>query len=204
MKVLFQGDSITDAGRDYADPHHLGDGYPKYAAEAIRERFPDETFEFINLGISGNRTWDLLGRWQTDCIDLQPDLLSIMIGINDTWRAFDSGNPTSAEQYEANYRRLLEDVRAHTKAKILMLEPYLLHDTPDKDRWRADLDAKIDAARRLAREFADAYVPLDGLFASACVGHQPTHWSPDGVHPNENGAEFIGRYYADAAAGLIK
>lgn len=60
MKVLFQGDSITDAGRDYADPHHLGDGYPKYAAEAIRERFPDETFEFINLGISGNRTTDLL------------------------------------------------------------------------------------------------------------------------------------------------
>lgn len=203
MRILFQGDSITDNG-NRGDMYDMGSGYPKYASALLRERFPDIEFTFMNKGISGNRTWDLLERWQTDCIDLQPDLLSVMIGINDTWRAFDSGNPTTAEQYEANYRRLLEDVRAHTKAKILMLEPYLLHDTPDKDRWRADLDAKIDAARRLAREFADAYVPLDGLFASACVGYQPTHWSPDGVHPNENGAEFIGRYYTDAAAGLIK
>lgn len=107
MKVLFQGDSITDAGRDYADPHHLGDGYPKYAAEAIRERFPDETFEFINLGISGNRTTDLLERWQKDCIAVQPDVLSILIGINDTWRRYDSNLPMTVEEYEANYRRLV-------------------------------------------------------------------------------------------------
>ena len=101
MKVLFQGDSITDAGRDYADPHHLGDGYPKYAAEAIRDRFPDETFEFINLGISGNRTTDLLERWQKDCIAVQPDVLSILIGINDTWRRYDSNLPMTVEEYEA-------------------------------------------------------------------------------------------------------
>lgn len=159
--------------------------------------------EFINLGVSGNRTWDLLDRWQADCIDVQPDVVSILIGINDTWRAFDSNLPTTAAEYEANYRRLLEDVKQHTKAKILMLEPFLLHNAPDKDGWREDLNAKIMAARRLAREYADAFVPLDGLFAAASVREAPAYWAADGVHPTEAGARLIGEYYAGAFASLF-
>ena len=85
MKILFQGDSITDAGRDRSDYHDLGEGYPKYAAEAIVSKYPDEDFEFINLGISGNQTADLVDRLQSDFIDIQPDFVSILIGINDTW-----------------------------------------------------------------------------------------------------------------------
>lgn len=203
MKILFQGDSITDAGRSREDCHDLGGGYPKYAAENIRGRFPDMDLEFINLGVSGNRTWDLLDRWQADCIDVQPDVVSILIGINDTWRAFDSNLPTTAAEYEANYRRLLEDVKQHTKAKILMLEPFLLHNAPDKDGWREDLNAKIMAARRLAREYADAFVPLDGLFAAASVREAPSYWAADGVHPTEAGARLIGEYYAGAFASLF-
>ena len=203
MKILFQGDSITDAGRSREDCHDLGGGYPKYAAENIRSRFPDMELEFINLGVSGNRTWDLLDRWQADCIDVQPDVVSILIGINDTWRAFDSNLPTTAAEYEANYRRLLEDVKQHTKAKILMLEPFLLHNAPDKDGWREDLNAKIMAARRLAREYADAFVPLDGLFAAASVREAPAYWAADGVHPTEAGARLIGEYYAGAFASLF-
>lgn len=133
---LFQGDSITDAGRDYSDYHELGQGYPKYAAELIRDRFDDPkngTIEFINLGISGHRTRDLRARWQKDCIDLQPDIVSIMIGINDTWRAFDSNDPTPVEEFEDNYRYLLSEIKAHTNAKILLLEPYVLPDVPAKD-----------------------------------------------------------------------
>lgn len=203
MKILFQGDSITDAGRSREDCHDLGGGYPKYAAENIRGRFPDMDLEFINLGVSGNRTWDLLDRWQADCIDVQPDVVSILIGINDTWRAFGSNLPTTAAEYEANYRRLLEDVKQHTKAKILMLEPFLLHNAPDKDGWREDLNAKIMAARRLAREYADAFVPLDGLFAAASVREAPSYWAADGVHPTEAGARLIGEYYAGAFASLF-
>lgn len=207
MRILFQGDSITDAGRDYSDYHELGQGYPKYAAELIRDRFDDPkngTIEFINLGISGNRTRDLRGRWQKDCIDLQPDIVSIMIGINDTWRAFDSNDPTPVEAFEDNYRYLLSEIKAHTNAKILLLEPYVLPDVPAKDAWRADLDPKIQAVRRLAREFADAYIPTDGLLAAACVQQEPSHWSGDGVHPNENGSRFIAAYYANAVAALIE
>lgn len=203
MRILFQGDSITDAGRDKSDPHHLGGGYPKFAAELIRGRFPGKDFEFLNLGISGDRSRDLLARWQADCIDWQPDVVSILIGINDTWRAFDSNSPTSAQAYEDNVRRLLEDIKAHTKAKILMMEPFLLQNSPDKDAWREDLNPKIMAARRLAREYADAYLPLDGLFATASVRQEPAYWAGDGVHPSEAGARFIAEYYAGAIAPLL-
>ena len=203
MHILFQGDSITDAGRDRSDPHLLGNGYPKYAAELLHERFPDKELEFLNFGISGNRTWDLLDRWQTDCLDWKPDILSIMIGINDTWRAFDQNSLTTTEQYENNYRRLLREVREQTDAKILLLEPYLLPVDGNKAGWRSDLNPKIDAARGLAREFADVYIPLDGLFAAACIDQEPAHWSSDGVHPNENGARFIAALYANAIAAYM-
>ena len=136
MRVLFQGDSVTDAGRIRENPADLGQGYPQYAAGLLQKRYPEISWEFINRGIGGNRTGDLLARWRTDCIDLQPDLVSILIGINDTWRTFDQNDPTSVERFEENYRRLLEDVQAHTHAKILMLEPFVLRDTLDKDAWR--------------------------------------------------------------------
>ena len=203
MRVLFQGDSVTDAGRARENPANLGNGYPRYAAALLRERFPEREWEFLNLGISGNRTGDLLARWKEDCIDIQPDFLSILIGINDTWRAFDSNNPTTAEQFEDNYRRLLEDVKNHTHAKILLMEPFVLRDTPAKDAWRADLDPKIQVVRRLAWEYADGYVPLDGLFAAACMEQGPLYWTADGVHPVEAGAKRIAAAYVEAAARLL-
>lgn len=203
MRILFQGDSITDAGRDRQDPRRLGNGYPHYAAQLLATRFPDSDLEFLNLGISGNRSVDLVERWQEDCIDRKPDVVSIMIGINDTWRAFDQNDPTTAEQFEQNYRTILTAVREHTCARILILEPYLLRNEPGKDAWRADLNPKIDVTRRLALEFADAYIPTDGLLAAASVEQSPTHWSEDGVHPNEQGARLIAAYYAEAIAPWV-
>ncbi|HBT64946.1 MAG TPA: GDSL family lipase [Ruminococcaceae bacterium] len=203
MRVLFQGDSITDAGRDRTDSHNLGGGYPYFAAELLRKGHPEMDWEFMNVGISGNRTVDLLSRWQKDCIEIQPDILSILIGINDTWRAFDCNSPTKAEQYEANYRQLLQDVKTHTNAKIILLEPFVLHNSPDKDGWRADLNPKIDAARRLAREFADVFIPLDGMFAAASVEKEPSYWAADGVHPTVEGAKFIAAVYADAIQKIL-
>ena len=100
MRILFQGDSITDAGRDRSDYHDLGEGYPKYAAEAIVSKYPDEDFEFINLGISGNQTADLVDRLQSDFIDIQPDFVSILIGINDTWHRAENREWLSGEEFE--------------------------------------------------------------------------------------------------------
>lgn len=202
MKILFQGDSITDAGRNREDYHDLGSGYPLYAAKFIREENLDMDFEFINLGISGNQTIDLVNRLQSDFIDIQPDLVSIHIGVNDTWHRADNRAWLGNDVFEANYRKVLTEIKEKTNAKILMIEQFLLP-VPDKEYFRTDLNGKIDVERKLAREFADYYISLDGLFAQACVGRSCYHWSDDGVHPNANGSEFIGRLYADAFKKII-
>lgn len=203
MKILFQGDSITDAGRNRADYYDLGPGYPSRAAKRIKEKFPDGDFEFINLGIGGDQTEDLVKRLERDFIDVAPDLVSILIGINDVWSRAGNKNWLSSERFEANYRKVLSDIKEKTNAKILMLEAFLLP-FPDKEGLREDLDRKINIERGLAREFADYYVPLDGLFAQNCVGINPERWSSDGVHPNENGAELIGEFYAAAFEKMMK
>lgn len=202
MKILFQGDSITDWGRSREDPHLLGDGYPKFAAEAIKNRHPDTEFEFINLGISGNKVEDLVNRWQTDCIDLQPDIVSILIGINDVWHRADGRKWLDNGIFESQYRSILEETKAKTSAKIIMLEPYLAY-TEDKAYFREDLDPKIQIVRALAREYADVFIPIDGIIAAASVQCEPTLWIYDGVHPAEPGAHLIAKHYADAVDFIL-
>ena len=106
MKILFQGDSITDSNRDYGDIHDLGDGYAHYAAGFISEKYPECTFEFVNQGINGNKTEDLLNRVQSDLVDIQPDIVSIMIGINDVWYYSEDREWLSNEVFEERYRTI--------------------------------------------------------------------------------------------------
>ena len=205
MRILFQGDSITDAGRDKRNYYHMGYGYPKYAVEAIREKFPDADFEFINLGISGNRTDQLFDRLYADAITIQPDIISVLIGINDVWHRYGSGKiETTDEQFEANYRAILKRLRNQTNAKIVMIAPYLL-DCKDKEPIREDLKTVLPIVRNLAKEYADVYIPLDEIFEEALKTQpQPMYYSDDGVHPNANGAKFIGKVYADYVEALIQ
>jgi len=196
MKILFQGDSITDCCREYEDYHDLGRGYAKFAADNIRGRHPGTEFEFIDLGISGNRVKSLRERWQTDCIDLQPDVVSILIGVNDTWHFAEGKNWIPNDEFEADYRFILTEIKEKTNAKIIILEQFLL--PSDKDWFREDLAPKIEITRKLAREFADVFIPTDGIFAAACVGVDPALWAADGVHPTEAGARLIAEHYADA------
>ena len=202
MKILFQGDSITDAGRDRADMHNLGSGYPKYAAELIGASHPAKEFEFINLGVSGDRAESLKARWQSDCVDIQPDIVSILIGVNDTWHRAGDQNWMPHDYFEACYRSILTDIKEKTTAKIILLEQFLLP-VPDKEFFRVDLDPKIQITRKLAREFADLFIPTDGLFAAASISTPPTAWAADGVHPTNAGARFIAAHYAEAVGRLI-
>ena len=205
MKILFQGDSITDAGRDRRNYHNLGDGYPKYAAEHIRAAHPECDFEFINFGISGNRTSQLFDRIYTDGIAFQPDVISILIGINDIWHRYGAGKITTTdEQFALNYRCILERLKKETSAKIVILAPFLL-DAPGKEHMREDLKTVLLIVRELADEFADVYVPLDEKFAQALETQpEPLYYSADGVHPNDNGRMFIGKIYAEAVEPLLK
>ncbi len=199
-RILFQGDSITDAGR--GAPPGLGTGYVHIAAGVLQAAAPDLGLTVMNRGISGNRVKDLVGRWDRDCIELEPDVVSIMIGVNDTWRRFDSNDPTTAESYEESYRAILERTRAETGAQVVIVEPFVLPCPPDRVAWREDLDPKIAAARRLAREFADVYVPLDGLLAGASTRVAPEYWAADGVHPTGPGHAFIALEWLKAVAGI--
>ncbi|MBQ1259375.1 MAG: SGNH/GDSL hydrolase family protein [Clostridia bacterium] len=201
--ILFQGDSITDAGRDKRNYHQLGNGYPKFAAAHIAEAHPDTEFEFINLGISGNRTDQLFDRLYPDAIALQPDIISILIGINDIWHR-KSNILTTDAQFELNYRTILTLLRERTNAKIVMLAPYVL-DAEDKEFLREDHKKIIPIVRALAEEFADVYIPLDEKFEEAVKTQpEPRFYSGDGVHPNQNGAAFIGKLYAEAIDVLLK
>ena len=203
IKLLFQGDSITDAGRDRNDIHNLGNGYPKYAAKFLAEKYPDIDFEFIDLGIGGDQTKNLVARLDKDFTDIQPDIVSILIGINDVWHYAANREWLSDELFEERYRTVLTALKEKTNAKIMMMEPFLIP-VEDKLFFREDLYKKIEITRSLAREFADVYLPTDGLLCSAFIGDEPTTFAADGVHPTEKGAEYIGRLYCEYISNLIK
>mgnify|MGYP005760233271 FL=1 len=202
IKLLFQGDSITDAGRDRNDFHNLGNGYPKYAAGYLRERYPDIDFEFINLGINGNQTKDLVERLQNDFIDIQPDIVSILIGINDVWHHAADKSWISDETFEERYSTVLKAIKEKTNAKIMIMEPFLVP-VEDKLFFREDLAPKIEIIRKLAREYADIYLPTDGLLQSAFIGDDPLSYAADGVHPTDKCADYMGRLYADYISKII-
>lgn len=202
IKLLFQGDSITDAGRSYEDPHLLGEGYVKYAAQYLQDAYPNVEFEFINLGIGGNQTISLVDRLDRDFISVQPDIVSILIGINDVWHHAEDRSWIPDEVFAERYRTVLQAIKEKTNAKIMMLEPFLIP-VEDKLYYREDLYRKIEIERALAREYADVYVPTDGLLASAYIGNEPTAFAADGVHPTAMGAEYIGRIYCEYMKKII-
>ena len=122
--ILFQGDSITDAGRTGSpDPDSsLGSGYPFFIANLLNATYPDWNLSFINRGVSGNRTLEMSARWEKDCLNLKPDLLSVLIGINDTWRRYDRGDPTSVEDYYSRLTAMLKAAKdANPDLKILLI-----------------------------------------------------------------------------------
>lgn len=203
--MVFQGDSITDAGRDKRNYHDMGRGYPLYASQHLAEANPDVEFEFINFGISGNRTSQLFDRLYEDALVFEPDVISILIGVNDVWHRFGGHKiATTDAQLELNYRCILERIRRETNAKIVMLTPFLLDKEPFEG-MREDVIRAQAIVRRLAEEFADVYIPLDEHFEEALKTQpEPLYYSGDGVHPNDNGRMFIGKLYADAVDPIIK
>ena len=200
--VLFQGDSITDAGRGRDDDQALGAGYVNFIAAWLSARYPERNLTFLNRGVSGNRIYDLESRWSEDCIALQPDWLSILIGINDTWRRYDSNQASPVEEFEACFRRLLDRVKKETSARLILLEPFVLPTPPDRVAWREDLDPRIAASRRVARDYQAIYVPFDGLFAAAAAQRDPSCWAFDGVHPTQAGHALMAQAWINAVGGV--
>lgn len=200
--MLFQGDSITDASRDRADPHNLGRGYAMIAAAWFSAKYPELDVTFLNRGISGNRAADLERRWQDDCLALRPDWLSLMIGVNDTWRRFDRNDPTSPRAYAASCRTLLEQARDGLGCRIILMEPFVLPYPEDRRAWREDLEPRIEVIRDLAEDYDALLVPLDRIFQDACTRREPAFWAADGVHPTPAGHGLIAQSWLNAVQAL--
>lgn len=200
--VLFQGDSITDSGRLRHDSASLGDGYALITTAWFSSLYPEKQVTFLNRGVGGDRVINLLQRWDADCIALQPDWVSILIGVNDMWRRYDSNDPTSTEQFEGNYRRLLDQTVKQLNPKLILCEPFLLPVNEAQKSWREDLDPKIEVVRKLASEYKTILVPLDTVFAQAVQQREAAYWLPDGVHTSPAGAALIAQAWLKAVNAL--
>ncbi len=194
--ILFQGDSVTDCQR--SENNLLGLGYPRLISALFKAQYPELNVKFLNRGVSGNRSIDLVNRWTEDCIEIRPDVLSILVGINDTWRRYDSNSPTTAEEFYHNYKKLLTRVRTEIgDISIIIMEPFLLQVKEEQTAWREDLDPKIQMARLVAREFGATYIPLDGIFAQKSMVMPATYWTADGVHPTVAGYGLIAQLWLE-------
>lgn len=147
--------------------------------------YPEYHMKFVNRGVGGDGIRDLKNRWKKDCLDLKPDLVSILVGVNDvTWRG------TSTESFEADYRSILEQTR-QLKCQIVLLEPFLLPLVEDFLELTKELNKKIEVIRKIANEFEIKVIPLNDIFLKACVKRDASFWSLDGAHPTLAGHALI-------------
>ena len=194
--ILFQGDSITDGNRGRSDdPNHiLGHGYAFIIAAKYGEQLPERNLKFVNRGVGGNKVSDLAARWQADTLNIKPDLLSILIGVNDAY----TNVPT--EQYEAAYDRLLQDtVAARPAVRLVLGEPFTLPGDkhPGKwDVWRADIQAKQDAVARLAAKYNALVVRFQNAFDEALKRAPADYWVWDTIHPTYAGHQVMADEWA--------
>lgn len=199
---LFQGDSITDFGRDRsaeAIPNHvnaLGPGYAGKIASELLSDYPSRKLSIFNRGISGNRVVDLYARWKCDAVNLKPDCLSILIGVNDTWHEFGSQNGVELDRYEQVYRMLLQYTLARLpKVQLVLCEPFVLPTgvvTPD---WEVEIGARREIVARLAKEFGAIHVPFQKMFNEALKEASPDYWAEDGVHPSPAGHARMTKFW---------
>ncbi len=194
IKFLFQGDSITDADRIRDNDKNYGYGYPNLFAAEIGKAFPGE-YSFINKGISGNRIVDLYARIKQDIINLNPDIMSILIGVNDVWHEINDKNGVAPEKFEKIYSMLIEEIKdALPNIKIIILEPFVLPGTGTSYAWdefRSALELNAQAAKRVAEKYNLKFVPLMDKFDKACEKAEASYWLVDGVHPTAAGHAII-------------
>ena len=197
MRILFQGDSITDAGRDKSNATSIGHGYGMLVKAELGFIEPGK-HEFINKGINGNRVVDLYSRIREDIINLKPDVMSILIGVNDVWHDFRANpNGVDAEKFYKIYCMLIEEIKAALPdIKIIILEPFVMQvaGTETETYWdRFDPGVKDRAvmAKRVAEKYGLPFVELQAGFDELCKKAPAEYWLLDGVHPTTAGHEFI-------------
>lgn len=203
--VLFQGDSITDAGRSRKhagqanSQQGLGRGYAWLAGSGLLVNPPRADLQVFNRGISGHKVFQLADRWDADCLELKPNLLSILIGVNDIWHSRGGNYAGTVEVYERDFDALLERTRkALPEVKLVICEPFVLRCGAIDDTWFPEFDHYRAAARRVAEAHATAWVGFQSMFDEAIKYAPPEHWAKDGVHPSAAGASLMAQAWLRA------
>lgn len=197
--LLFIGDSITDCSRS-EDPDGLGYGYVRLIAEHFAAHEP--TARILNRGISGNRAADLQARFGPDAMDLEPDVTTFYVGVNDSWHYFTRGEHVPVEDFESSYRFMLDQLSATRPASpVLMIIPFVTDVDEEKARIHSDLDGKVAVIRALAHEFQHPVVDLEAVMEQALQrGHTPRSLAEDGIHPTIAGHRLIADAWLEAFA----
>ena len=207
MRILFQGDSITDASRARDNDDNVGVGYPLLVKASLGFEEPGK-YEFFNKGISGNRVTDVYARIKNDIINLKPDVMSILIGVNDVWHEFlPSPNGVDADKYYKIYDMLIEEVEAALPdIKIMILEPFVLKGTAtaDKEAFFTEVPKRAEMAKKIAEKYSLPYIPLQAGFDELTKKAEESYWLRDGVHPTAMGHEYIKNEWLKAFKKLTK
>ena len=202
--ILFQGDSITDAGRDKKNQianqqKALGAGYAWMAASHLLIKNPQLNLTIHNRGISGNKVHQLANRWDKDCLDLKPDILSIMIGVNDIWHGLNGKYEGTVKTYEDDFLNLMERTRkALPKTQFVICEPFVLRCGAVNEKWFPEFDRYRAAARKVADQNNATFVPFQSMFDEAVQYAPPKHWAGDGVHPSSHGASLMAHFWTQS------
>ena len=207
--ILFQGDSITDCQRirdaKINMPAHLGFGYPNLISGKLLFDHAGEDYQCINKGISGNRVVDLYARWKIDALNFKPDIISILIGVNDVWHEASNQNGVEAERFETIYRMLLEwTKKVLVDVKFVIMEPFCLPSDVVCESFLPEVKLRAAAAKKVAAEFDAIFLPLQDKFDAATKLAPESYWLADGVHPTAAGHRLIADAWLEAAKPLLE
>lgn len=200
--IVFTGDSITDMGRRQRAYSPLGVGYVYFVGNLLLAKYPHLNLNIINTGISGNTIRDLKRRWKKDCLDYKPDIISVLIGINDLWRRHAEPEKIPAavypDEYELTYRQLLSQTKQKCNSQLVLIEPFMFCNNTENKIFQ-DLQTYIRIVHQLAKEFDAILVPLQGRIDKQIGQVPPEKWSQDSVHPYNWAHAWIAKSWFEAA-----
>ncbi|MBQ2615049.1 MAG: SGNH/GDSL hydrolase family protein [Clostridia bacterium] len=202
-RILFQGDSITDAGRCLLNVEwYVGQSYATMISGRLGMDQPGE-YEFVNRGIGGNRIVDLYARMKKDLLNIKPDILSILIGVNDVWHEIhENPNGVDAEKYGLVYDLLIQEVREKLpETKIILMEPFVLKGCETEEHWeyfQTEVPKRAQKVKEICEKYGLTFVPLQEKFHEAEKLAPADYWLRDGVHPTPMGNELLAREWMKA------
>ena len=201
---MFQGDSITDGGRNYEDLSDLGNGYARKLAEIISAILPDISLTFYNRGVGGNRTQDMMLRWENECLDLKPDVLFLLIGINDVLRNYDAGEQNTDDAYRQQILKAVILAKENGVREMVFIQPFLMNFADEAASMHKDLEGKTSALKEIADEHNILFVEMETFIQQLLKNQKSAIWTYDNIHPTSVGHMAIALRLAEELGFIEK